>query len=116
MIKVHGERIYPIPVNQGIRQGDLLRPLFFNIVMHNRGFKMGHSEIKIICYADDAVLLSDNEDDLQRILFNFNKAAKNVNMEIANEKTKSMIIVKISLRCKIDITSQGLLKDEVKIR
>ena len=37
---------------------------------------MVDSEIKIICYADDAVLLSDNEDDLQRMLFNFNKAAK----------------------------------------
>jgi hypothetical protein len=69
--------------------------------MDNRGFKMGNSEIKIICYADDAVLLSDNEDDLQRILFNFNKAAKNFNMEIANEKTKSMIIAKIPLRCKL---------------
>jgi hypothetical protein len=28
MIKVHGERIHPIPVNQGIRQGDLLSPHF----------------------------------------------------------------------------------------
>jgi hypothetical protein len=83
-------------VNQAIRQGESLSPLLFNIIMdgliksvsNNKGFKMGDSEIKIICYADDAVLLSDNEDDLQRMLFNFNKAAKAFNMKIANEKNK----------------------------
>jgi hypothetical protein len=84
MMKVRGERSHPIPVNQGIRQGDSLSPLLFNIIMdeliksvsNNKGFKMGDSEIKIICYAEDAVLLSDNEDNHQRMLFNFNKAAK----------------------------------------
>jgi hypothetical protein len=35
------------------------------------------------------------------MLFNFNKAAKNFNMKIANEKTKSMTIAKIPLRCKL---------------
>jgi hypothetical protein len=38
---------------------------------------MGDSEIKIICHADNAILLSDNKNDLQRLLFNFNKATKN---------------------------------------
>jgi hypothetical protein len=73
MIKVSRERSHPFPANQGIRQCDSLSPLLFNIIMdeviksmpNNKGFKMGDSEIKIICYADDAVLLSDNEDDLQ---------------------------------------------------
>jgi hypothetical protein len=100
---------------------------------NNKNFKMGGSEINIICYADDAVLLSDNEDDLRGMLFNFNKAVKNFSMKIANEKTNSKTIAKIPLRCKlvnddqiiyqvlkikylgID-TSQGLLQDEVKDR
>jgi hypothetical protein len=60
------------------------------------------------------------------------KLQKNFNLKIVNEKTKSMTIAKIPLRCKlvnddqitdqvlkikylgIDITSQGLLRDEVK--
>jgi hypothetical protein len=101
-------------------------------VPNNKGFKMVDSEIKIICYADNAVLLSDNKDDLQRMLFNFNKAAKNFNIKIANGNTKSMTIAKFPLRCKfmnddwiidqllkikylgIDRTSQGLLQDKVK--
>jgi hypothetical protein len=97
MIKVCGETSHPIPVNQGIRQGDSLSPLLFNIIMNqliksvssNKGFKMGDSKIKIICYADVAVLLSYNEDDLQRMLFNSDKTAKNFNMKIPNEETKS---------------------------
>lgn len=60
-----------IPVNCGIRQ-DSLSPLLFNIVMdevimkikEGRGYKMGDQEIKILCYADDAVLLPSSEDDL----------------------------------------------------
>jgi hypothetical protein len=33
MIKVRRERNHPFPVNQGIRQGELLSPLLFNIIM-----------------------------------------------------------------------------------
>lgn len=61
-----------IPVNCGIRQGDSLSPLLFNIVMdevimkvkEGRGYKLGDQEIKILCYADDTVLLPSREDDL----------------------------------------------------
>ena len=90
MIKDRGERSRPFPVNRGIRQGDLLSPLLLNIIIksasNNKGFKIGDGEIKIMCYTDDAVLLSDKEDDLQKMLFNFNKVAKTFNMKTANEK------------------------------
>lgn len=32
-IRIHGELTEPIPVENGIRQGDSLSPLLFNIIM-----------------------------------------------------------------------------------
>lgn len=42
---------------------------------------MGQEETKIQCYADDAVLLAENEDDLQRLLHQFNMTAKKIQHE-----------------------------------
>lgn len=33
-------------------------------VRKRRGYRMGGKEIQIICYADDAMLVVENEDDL----------------------------------------------------
>ena len=55
--KVNNEYTEPIPTEKGIRQGDLLSPLLFNIVMDEiikkmrklKGYRMGDREIKILC-------------------------------------------------------------------
>lgn len=44
---------------------------------------MADEKITTICYADDAVLLTENEDDLQKMLHNFNKTTKTFNMIIS---------------------------------
>ena len=92
---------------------------------------MGQSTVNVICYADDAVLVAESEDDLQRLLHQFNICAKPYNMEISATKTKSMVIAKNPIRCKLElegkiieqvmnftylgvkITSDGNLQDEV---
>ena len=89
-------------------------------------------KINILCYADDAVLIAESEDDLQRILQAFNKQAAKLNMQISINKTKCMTIAKEPLRCKLaienniieqiisfeyfgcKITSAGLLEDEAR--
>jgi len=38
-----------------------------------RGYRTGDSLINLVVYADDVVLIAENEDDLQRMLFKFNK-------------------------------------------
>jgi hypothetical protein len=68
-VKLEGK----IPINQGIRQGDSLSPLLFDIVMKEiikdlrdlQGYPLRDENVNIVCYADDATLIADNEDDLQ---------------------------------------------------
>lgn len=72
------------------------------------GYRMTNNCLKIICYADDATLISENEDDLQRLLFALNKAAKKFNMIISTEKTKSMVISKEPVRCKLMVDNKTI--------
>ena len=79
-----------------LKQGCILSPQFFNIFLKDltdpmndlkRGVKFGDEQISILLYADDIVLLSSNEEDLQcmldllyeycrswKMLLNFNKS------------------------------------------
>lgn len=125
----------------GIRQGDSLSPLLFNTIMDQviktvkntgLGYRMGMHKVNILCYADDAVLIAESEDDLQRMLQAFNRQAEKLNMQISTNKTKCMTITKEPLRCKLviknktidqimsfeylgcKITSSGFLEEEVR--
>ncbi|XP_055378925.1 uncharacterized protein LOC129610383 [Condylostylus longicornis] len=69
---------------------------------------MGNRRINILCYADDATVIAENEDDAQRLLFNFAKAAEQYNMKISIEKTKSMVIAKNPIRCKLVINNKSV--------
>jgi hypothetical protein len=46
-------------------------------VKMQKGYKMEQKGVKILWYADNAALLAENEDDLQRLLNNFDMTAKN---------------------------------------
>lgn len=108
------QRTDPIKVGTGVRQGDSLSPLLFNFIMEEiiarvrrcKGYQMGGKELKVVCYADDAVLISDSEDNLQRMIHQFNIASKALNMEIATEKTKCMVIAPHPIRCKLEVDGQ----------
>lgn len=58
--------------------------------------------------AVDAVLITNNEDDLQRILHRFNTISKKCNMTISRSKTKSMVILKTPRRCKLEIDDETI--------
>ncbi|KAK9887098.1 hypothetical protein WA026_020042 [Henosepilachna vigintioctopunctata] len=80
-----------------------------------RGYKMGDKEISILCYADDAVLIAENEDDLQRLLHQFNLTAKSFNMIISASKTKCMTTSKTPLRCKLEVDGKSI-QQEMKFK
>lgn len=140
--RINGQLTDTIPINSGIRQGDSLSPLLFNIIMdeiiknvkNRKGYKMGNKELKIICYADDAVLLAESEDDLQRLLHVFNTTAKRFNLIISHKKSICMTTSIEPKRCKleldgkiiqqemtfkylgIDLTNYGNVEQEVRKR
>ena len=62
---------------------------------------MGGTPIQAICYADDAVLIADSEENLQKILIKFDQPAKKLNMEISLKKTKYLSICKTYQKCEI---------------
>lgn len=72
IIKCQGDISEPVTVETGIRQGDSLNPLLLNTIMDEilkkikslKGYRLGRSNVNILCYADDAVLVAENEDDL----------------------------------------------------
>lgn len=96
-------------VSTGIRQEDSLSPCLFTMIMDkimeglketNIGYKMGYGALEILCDADDAVLMAENEDDLHRQLYRFNITKQTFNVLIFHEKTQSMKNANRPIRCK----------------
>ena len=64
-------------VTNGLKQGCMLSPLLFNMFVNNLvetikglgiGVDIGQEKVSILMYADDLVLLAENENDLQLLL------------------------------------------------
>ncbi|XP_056647933.1 uncharacterized protein LOC130452580 [Diorhabda sublineata] len=62
---------------------------------------MGNKRVGMVCYADDAAVIAESENDLQRELFQFFLISRQLNMNISISKTKCMTIAKDPLRCKL---------------
>ena len=75
-IQSHNQTSGPTIIKNGIRQGHSLSPMLFNLIMDKiienlpkeLGYRMGNDPIHIICYAGDAVLIADSEENLQTLL------------------------------------------------
>lgn len=58
------------------------------------GKMMGHKTLNIVCYADNAILMAKNENDLQWLLYRFQIIAEKLNMMTSAKKSDSMAISK----------------------
>ena len=113
-IQIGNKTTREIECGGGIRQGDSLSPILFNLIMNKLidstklldGYRMGNNKINIICYADDAILIADNEDNLQRLLHKMVTTAKTYNMTVSTTKTKSMVISREPIRCKLEVKNK----------
>ncbi|XP_056635947.1 uncharacterized protein LOC130444692 [Diorhabda sublineata] len=56
-------------------------------VKRRKVYKMRNRELKILCYADDSILIAECEDDLQRLVHKFNIVAKKLNFIAKNKNT-----------------------------
>ena len=110
-IKTEGSLTQEIPLNKEIRQGDSLIPLIFNILMDciikevrgMPGYPLDAWQINLFEYADDIILISNSEDNLQILLHHFSLACEKYEMCINAMKTKVLTVNKWPVRCKLQL-------------
>lgn len=116
-IKVQGEYSREFSIQQGLRQGDTLSCLLFNLVLErvirnikidtkgtikkyfNRDDHSTHTSgtlysqpLQYLAYADDIALLGKNSNAIQQALTELEDASKLAGLEISDLKTKYMIM------------------------
>ncbi|VVC32205.1 Reverse transcriptase domain [Cinara cedri] len=85
----------PTRVTTGLRQGDALSPVLFNLVLERVIREMNISEgvilrqirIGMLAYADDIALLGEDLDMIKRLGINLINTAKKVGLTVNEEKT-----------------------------
>ena len=100
ILNEHETQYFDCPV--GVKQGDCLSPTLFAIYINDLAIEIKNSNIGIILnenltvnillYADDIVLLAENEEDLQAMLFIVECWCKRWRLEINLSKTNIMHI------------------------
>ncbi|XP_051167789.1 uncharacterized protein LOC127285695 [Leptopilina boulardi] len=91
-------------LGRGLRQGCPLSPILFNLLMADLeermakrgkgGVILGKGRIYTLAYADDVVLLADNESGMKLLLKEFERYVREIDLNVNKEKTKVMIFRK----------------------
>ena len=103
-LKVGGKLSAPISVAQGVKQGDPLSCILFNLVVDwgldaldkKIGFKIGEQLLSHLAFADDVVLMSETQAGLQRQIdaFSGHLAKSGLIMNAGKCATMSIVAVK----------------------
>jgi hypothetical protein len=88
------------PIQNGLKQGDALSPLFFNFALEYAIRKVHENQVELklngthqlLAYADDVNLLGDNIDTINKNTQTLIDASKEVGLEVNVEKTKYMLV------------------------
>ena len=79
-MKVHGGQLEPISSRCGLKQGEVPRPILFNLYIDDikhilddscDPVKMLHGPLSHLLYADDLALLSSTETGLKTVFFDW---------------------------------------------
>ena len=105
MVRIKGETTNKFNIEVGVRQGCILSPLLFIILMNSiskqckgmRAVELGMWKLKpvtlkMLAFADDLVICGKTQRDLQHNLTILNKDLKKKGLTINTKKTKSMIL------------------------
>ena len=101
-IRIQGELSEYTSIKRGVRQGCVLSPYLFNIYTefifrkteNLTGINIGGRNINNFRYADDTVLLAENEIDLQILTNDVKDNSKIMGLEMNTSKTKVMVMTK----------------------
>lgn len=113
----HGDEESPEFLSQkGVRQGDNLSPLLFNIYINDipklfdcscAPVKWGDMDISCLMYADDIVILSESSQGLQNALNKLSLYCKTWKLDINTNKTKVMC-TRNSEQCNFNLNDRKL--------
>lgn len=99
-VRINDSHTSEFSINAGVRQGDGLSPLLFNIALDEAlrktkeqtpGIKLG-TKINVLAFADDVALISEDPTGLQQLAEVLINEAKLVGLEISESKTKYMVV------------------------
>uniref|UniRef100_A0A2S2Q3M8 Retrovirus-related Pol polyprotein from type-1 retrotransposable element R2 n=1 Tax=Sipha flava TaxID=143950 RepID=A0A2S2Q3M8_9HEMI len=89
-IKVEAAETEPIQVKSGLRQGDSISPILFNLILEKvvremniqpqEGFKLQESAVALVAYAVDVVLMSNSHHNLKSLFIQLEKMAKKLGL------------------------------------
>ena len=100
-IKLGKKTSAPFAVESGLRQGCMLSPLLFNLVLEKaiqstshirHGAVISNQYINLMAYADDVVILSETERGITEICTPFTEMGKRVGLECNQNKTKILLL------------------------
>jgi hypothetical protein len=88
------------PIQNGLKQGDALSPLFFNFVLECAIRKVQEIQVvlklngtnQLLVYADAVNLLGDDIDTIRKTTETLIDASKEVSLQVNAEKPKSMLL------------------------
>ena len=115
-MRVEGEISAFQKIKRGVRQGCILSPDLFSlcseIIMRNiegqPGVRVGGHNINNLRYANDTVLISENEKDLQQLLNIVESKSKEKGLELNSKKTEVMVISRKEEPPLINININGI--------
>ena len=110
-----------IPIKRGVRQGCVLSPCLFNLytetifryIEDSKGVIIGGTRINNLRYADDTVLLANNEENLQNVMNKVNEVCKLYNIKVNAKKIKAMVISGKENEPKVNIKVNGTAVEQV---
>lgn len=89
------------PIETGLRQGDALSPILFNIAMQSVirkvqkdsiGLKIENQNMVIAAYADDIIIMGETEDQVRNSASKLIEEGKSIGLNINEDKTKYLIV------------------------